>query len=95
MKTFIAMIAVFVMAIPAWADPDAYDVESEIMPVGKCPKTMIVGDVNDCLRCHTAPSFKLQEASPDEGREYGGVFDASGHELRCRDIIPAARKGAG
>lgn len=39
-------------------------------PQGQCPKTKIVGQLGDCLRCHTAPSFHLKEAPPDEVRSY-------------------------
>ena len=34
---------------------------------GFCPKTRMV---DECLKCHTVPSFKLKEARPDETNEY-------------------------
>jgi ATP-dependent protease ClpP protease subunit len=37
---------------------------------GQCPKTGIVGDVSDCLRCHTQPSFALKDPPIDEGKDY-------------------------
>jgi len=38
-----------------------------------CPKTLI-NDMNKCLYCHTTPSFKLKEATPDETRVYPNIF---------------------
>ena len=32
---------------------------------GKCPKTQVVGDVGDCMRCHVEGSFAVKETLPD------------------------------
>lgn len=37
---------------------------------GTCPKTMVKGKLDDCLRCHTYPSMKIKETAPDEGLSY-------------------------
>ena len=45
--------------------------EKEIPQVkGKCPKTMVVGDVIDCLRCHVEGNFELKETLPDSKYRY-------------------------
>jgi ATP-dependent protease ClpP protease subunit len=34
------------------------------IPISKCDKLPIYGKLDDCLKCHTLPDFKLKEADP-------------------------------
>jgi len=37
---------------------------------GKCPETQVVGEVDDCLKCHITGSFKIKEIAPDAHLSY-------------------------
>lgn len=37
---------------------------------GICPRTHVRGTVNDCLKCHVAPTFRVREADHDEILNY-------------------------
>ncbi len=55
---------------PAMATPD-HDAKSPPLQIkGKCPRTQVIGDLHDCLRCHVAPSFKLKESALDAHYDY-------------------------
>ena len=52
-------------------------------PKAQCPKTLVVGAVDACLKCHVAPSFKLRETAPDACYVYPNIntriIDGVGH----------------
>jgi len=65
MKTLLILISLF-FAI----NVSASEVEKDTPPLGKCPKTQIIGKADDCMKCHTQPSFRLKESSIDEGYNF-------------------------
>lgn len=72
----IALIILSVTWVDAFADEGDYwtkQAEKEKpIPVSHCPETGIYGKLSDCLSCHTVPSFRLKETSPDEGYSFPG-----------------------
>lgn len=68
MKTLIAiLIVLFAMSVGAMETP-AEEKAPEIK--GKCPKTEIVGDADDCLKCHIAGSFAIKETKRNATRTF-------------------------
>jgi ATP-dependent protease ClpP protease subunit len=89
-KICLVMVTFFAATTFAFADPGHRDagVEDEkaveIKSIMQCqhpdPKRRVWGKLEDCLKCHTTPNFKVKEANPGEG--YDLPF---GTELILRD----------
>ncbi len=68
MKTLIAIL-ILLFALPVGAmEMPAAEKAPEIK--GKCPKTEIVGDADDCLKCHVAGSFAIKETKRNATRTF-------------------------
>lgn len=67
-KTMVLLAGVtLLMASAVWAEPQiTADKSPPQKSKGECPKTKVIGDVGDCLRCHVAPNFALKEANPED-----------------------------
>jgi ATP-dependent protease ClpP protease subunit len=71
MKRISILLATLVLFLPLLVMADESKKEP---PVGRCPKTLVVGKVADCMTCHVAPTFKLKEADPHAVYNYPNVF---------------------
>uniref|UniRef100_A0A6M3L2I4 Putative protease n=2 Tax=viral metagenome TaxID=1070528 RepID=A0A6M3L2I4_9ZZZZ len=63
MMLLLAIIVSLFLSFPAFADEDKEKDKNF------CPKTLISG-MDQCLKCHISPSFKLRESLPDDFRVY-------------------------
>ena len=73
MKKLIAILTVLLFVGLLFAgSPWAMEMpkEEKTAVKGKCPKTQVVGDVNDCMRCHVEGSFAVKETKPDATNTY-------------------------
>jgi len=69
MKTIITMLTVLLFAFSSFAmEMPKGEKTPEIK--GRCPKTQVVGDASDCLRCHVAGSFAVKETAIGATRVY-------------------------
>lgn len=64
MKKFYTLIVILLFAGFAYAEPYIVQDDKDDGPKPICPITKVVGDVDDCLRCHVAPSWGIKEVAP-------------------------------
>lgn len=68
MKTLIAILTVLLFTVSGWAMEMPADKKAPEVK-GKCPKTQVVGDVSDCLKCHVEGNFAVKETKRNADRK--------------------------
>lgn len=69
MKTLVTILTVLLFALPGWTMQMPENNKAPEVK-GKCPRTKVVGDVSDCLRCHVVGSFAVKEPKMGATRNY-------------------------